>query len=53
MKGGGMTKAKMEDWDCFSRTCCDSFDCHRREEFWKYQQNYIPDGTYQMVKYEG
>ena len=20
--------------------------------FWKYQQNYIPDGTYQMVKYE-
>ena len=20
--------------------------------FWKYQQNYIPDGTYQMIKYE-
>ena len=20
--------------------------------FWKYQENYIPDGTYQMVKYE-
>ena len=21
-------------------------------KFWKYQENYIPDGTYQMVKYE-
>ena len=20
--------------------------------FWKYQENYIPDGTYQMIKYE-
>ena len=20
--------------------------------FWKYQENYIPDGTYQMLKYE-
>ena len=19
--------------------------------FWKYQRNYIPDGTYQMIKY--
>ena len=24
----------------------------RGGRFWKYQENYIPDGTYQMIKYE-
>lgn len=43
----------MEDWyHLIAWTCCDSLDSHRRGKILKYQQNYIPDGTYQMLKYE-
>ena len=48
-----MTKAKMEGWDyCFLGLVATVLIAIGEGRFWKYQQNYIPDGTYQMVKYE-
>jgi len=54
MKGRGMTKAKK--WKIgiivFLGLVATVFIAIGEGRFWKYQQNYIPDGTYQMVKYE-
>lgn len=54
MKGRGMTKAKK--WKIgiivFLGLVATVLIAIGEGRFWKYQQNYIPDGTYQMVKYE-
>ena len=54
MKGRGMTKAKK--WKIgiivFLGLVATVLIAIEEGRFWKYQQNYIPDGTYQMVKYE-
>ena len=54
MKGRGMTKAKK--WKIgiivFLGLVATVFIAIGEGRFWKYQQNYIPDGTYQMIKYE-
>ena len=54
MKGRGMTKAKK--WKIgiivFLGLVATVLIAIEEGRFWKYQQNYIPDGTYQMVKNE-
>ncbi len=54
MKGRGMTKAKI--WKIaiivLLGLVATVLIAIGEGRFWKYQENYIPDGTYQMIKYE-
>ena len=54
MKGRGMTKAKK--WKIaiivLLGLVATVLIAIGEGRFWKYQRNYIPDGTYQMIKYE-
>jgi len=54
MKGRGMTKAKK--WKIaiivLLGLVATVLIAIGEGRFWKYQENYIPDGTYQMIKYE-
>ena len=54
MKGRGMTKAKK--WKIaiivLLGLVATVLIAIGEGRFWKYQRNYIPDGTYQMMKYE-